>query len=61
MLLLSENREPEVSNHFREWSLEKEFGRETDNAEGNNENESEKDNSADFRHGVDHSSISVRY
>jgi hypothetical protein len=42
--LLSEKREPEVSNHIYEGSAEKEFRGETDNTEGNDDDENKKDN-----------------
>jgi hypothetical protein len=57
--LLSENREQEVSNHIHEGSAEKELGGEADDTEGNDDHENKKDNSAELRHGVDHSSVSV--
>jgi hypothetical protein len=57
--LLSEKREPEISNHIHEGSAEKEFGGETDNTEGNDDDENKKDNRTEFCHGLDHSSGSI--
>jgi hypothetical protein len=57
--LLSENREPGVSDHFRDRTAKKEFGGETDDTQGNDDHENKKNNSAEFCHGVDHSSGSI--
>jgi hypothetical protein len=57
--LLSEKYKQEISNHIHEGSAEKEVGGKADDTEGNNDQEKKKDNSAEFRHGVGHSSVSV--
>jgi len=55
--LFSEKREPEISNHFRDRTTEKEFGGETYNTEGHDNHEQKKNHSAEFCHQVDRPSL----
>jgi hypothetical protein len=57
--LLSEKYKQGVSNNFHEGAAEKEFGGKANDTEGNDDHEKKKDNSAEFRHSVDHSSVAV--
>jgi hypothetical protein len=49
--LLPEKCEPEVPNNFRERSLKKELGGETNDTEGDDDHKKKENYSAEFRHG----------